>query len=174
MSDKIVAQAHNLVLNLSRAKAVCPDGPDGQEQGVPPKIQKRNSPSAPAENIAVISAERKCRQAIRHFCLECQGRLPKAVDNCEDDSCPLYLFRLNDPATRPDQPGLPLRPLRAVRRQCMACCANERDEIRHCSAGKSCSLWEFRFGVSPAVYRRVKERLRGPRHYTLPGLDLIP
>ena len=174
MSDKIVAQAHNLVLNLSPAKAVCPDGPDGQEQGVPPKIQKRNSPSALAENIAVISAERKCRQAIRHFCLECQGRLPKAVDNCEDDSCPLYLFRLNDPATRPDQPGLPLRPLRAVRRQCMACCANERDEIRHCSAGKSCSLWEFRFGVSPAVYRRVKERLRGPRHYTLPGLDLIP
>ena len=163
-----------MVLNLSRAKAVCPDGPDGQEHGVPPKIQKRNSPSAPAENIAVISAERKCRQAIRHFCLECQGRLPKAVDNCEDDSCPLYLFRLNDPATRPDQPGLPLRPLRAVRRQCMACCANERDEIRHCSAGKSCSLWEFRFGVSPAVYRRVKERLRGPRHYTLPGLDLIP
>lgn len=127
-----------------------------------------NLPASPADN----RIDRRCRQAIRHFCLECQGRLPKAVDACEDEVCPLYLFRLNDPESRLDQPGLPIRPLRAVRQQCLACCAGERDEIRNCSAGKSCSLWEFRFGVSPAVYRRVKERLRGPKHFTLPGLNL--
>ena len=121
------------------------------------------------------AAEKRCRQAIRHFCLECQGRLPRAVDNCKDELCPLFSHRFHDSEgaeTLAAAPAPPPRPLRAVRAQCLACCGGEREEVRSCSAGKDCSLWEFRFGVSPAVYRRVKARVRGPKHFTLPGLQI--
>lgn len=168
MSEKAAAQLYSLIPKPEKIQNF---SPATKKEALLPK----NTPGIskmPAGSSAVSPVDRRCRQAIRHFCLECQGRLPKAVDNCEDDSCPLYLFRLNDPESRLDQPGLPIRPMRAVRQQCLACCANERDEIRNCSAGKSCSLWEFRFGVSPAVYRRVKERLRGPKHFILPGLSI--
>ncbi|MBQ4132570.1 MAG: hypothetical protein IJD04_02405 [Desulfovibrionaceae bacterium] len=112
---------------------------------------------------------------MRHFCLECQGNLPRAVDNCCDRLCPLFDYRFHDAEGAQSQAAAPapaLRPLRAVRRQCMACCGGERSEVRNCSAGKDCSLWEFRFGVSPVVYRRVKSRFWGPKHYTLPGLNI--
>ncbi len=138
-------------------------------------IQRSKIESSDYRARASCVAERRCRHAIRHFCLECQGKLPKAVDNCRDELCPLFEFRRHDSEGAETQPSAltpPLRPLRAVRRQCLVCCGGERAEVRTCSAGKKCSLWEFRFGVSPAVYRRVKARFFGPKHLTLPGLSL--
>ena len=113
---------------------------------------------------------KRCRQAIRSFCLECQGRLSHAVEACEDYDCKLYPFRKlavedMDFAQKTEQ-----KPLRAVRQHCLICCGGERDEVRNCAAGKTCTLWPFRFGVSPAIYLKVKEKWRGPKHYTLPGL----
>ena len=121
----------------------------------------------------LFAVERRCRHAIRHFCLECQGKLPKAVDDCHDELCPLFAYRLHvseRAETRSAALDSPPRPMRAVRRQCLICCGGERAEVRTCSAGKACSLWEFRFGVSPAAYKRVKARFLGPKHFTLPGL----
>ena len=120
---------------------------------------------------------KRCRQAIRSFCFECQGRLSHAVEACEDYDCKLYAFRklaAESPALSHIAPALSHiaeeKPLRAVRQHCLICCGGERGEVRNCAAGKTCSLWPFRFGVNPAIYRRVKEKWRGPKHYTLPGL----
>ena len=129
---------------------------------------------------------KRCRQAIRSFCLECQGRLSCAVEACEDHDCKLYPFRklatentllpkkmLDEKAEKmPEKTAEKMehKPLRAVRQHCLICCGGERDEVRNCAAGKTCTLWPFRFGVNPVIYRKVKEKWRGPKHYTLPGL----
>lgn len=67
--------------------------------------------------------------------------------------------------TLPDE-----RPVRAIRRYCIACCGGERAEVRTCDARDRCALWSYRFGVLPETYRRVKARLTGPRTLVLPGL----
>ncbi len=67
--------------------------------------------------------------------------------------------------TLPDE-----RPVRAVRRYCIACCGGERAEVRTCDARDRCALWSYRFGVLPETYRKVKARLTGPRTLVLPGL----
>lgn len=86
-------------------------------------------------------------------------------------------------AVLPHQSGLPgqsghedppLQPCpdtaRAVRRFCLACAGNRR-EVRDCDAKKNCALWSFRFGVSPATFKRVLSRRRKKRgRLTLPGL----
>ena len=113
---------------------------------------------------------KRCRQAIRSFCFECQGRLSHAVEACEDYDCKLYPFRKLAAESPALSQATEEKPLRAVRQHCLICCGGERGEVRNCAAGKTCSLWPFRFGVNPAIYRRVKEKWRGPKHYTLPGL----
>ncbi len=67
--------------------------------------------------------------------------------------------------TLPDE-----RPVRAIRRYCIACCGGERAEVRTCDARDRCALWSYRFGVLPETYRKVKARLTGPRTLVLPGL----
>lgn len=67
--------------------------------------------------------------------------------------------------TLPDE-----RPVRAIRRYCIACCGGERAEVRTCDARDRCALWSYRFGVLPETYRKVKARLTGPRALVLPGL----
>ena len=134
---------------------------------------------------------KRCRQAIRSFCLYCQGRLAAAVEACADTDCPLHLYRMglhgNLPANFGAFPAsdsacdssvssssvsnwLPPRPLRAVRCYCLVCAGNERSEIRRCAAKTTCALWPFRFGVPRSVYLRGKARWRGPKQFSLPGL----
>ena len=152
------------------------DAPESPHSASGSRAATMSTPLAPdgkcRRGSALSCAEKRCRQAIRHFCLECQGRLPKAVEYCRDLLCPLFSYRLHGSEEAKAQTAAPPRPLRAVRRQCLACCGGERAEVRHCSAGRACSLWEFRFGVSPATYKQVKARFLGPKHFTLPGLDL--
>ena len=112
------------------------------------------------------TADLKALAAIRSFCFACQGRSAARVRACEDADCPLHAFRLAG-----EEP-LENAPLRAARRYCLVCCGGERRELRSCAAKGSCALWSYRFGVSPHTYRRVKERLRGPRQFTLPDLAL--
>ena len=123
-----------------------------------------------AQNYQEKTHIKRCRHAIRSFCLECQGRLSTAVEACEDHNCKLYPFRLTTSENLDLKKLSQAKPLRAVRQHCLICCGGERDELRRCTAGKTCSLWPFRFGVSPVIYRKVKEKWRGPKHYSLPGL----
>lgn len=64
----------------------------------------------------------------------------------------------------------PCRPVRLIRRFCLAC-AGSRQEARACDAKQACALWSFRFGVSPATFKRVVARRQFWRmQLSLPGL----
>ncbi len=105
------------------------------------------------------------------------GRHDPAGDH-DPDAAPLGGAPVGRPATDPLPGALPLivqtlpdeRPVRAVRRYCIACCGGERAEVRTCDARDRCALWSYRFGVLPETYRKVKARLTGPRTLVLPGL----
>ena len=102
--------------------------------------------------------------AIRSFCLACQGRSHAQVRECGDVDCPLHPFR------EAGDDLLAGRPLRVIRAYCLVCSGNDRHEVRACDARSGCSLWSFRFGVSPRTYRRVRDRRSKPKQHTLPGL----
>jgi hypothetical protein len=51
------------------------------------------------------------------------------------------------------------RPLRGIRRHCLAC-SGSRQDVRGCDAKDSCLLWSYRFGVLPSTFRRVAARRR--------------
>ena len=108
-------------------------------------------------------ANPKAIAAIRSFCFACQGRSAARILACADADCPLHALRLAG------EDALNGEPLRAIRRYCLVCCGGERREVRSCAAREGCALWSYRFGVSPAVYRRVKARFFAPQQFTLPG-----
>ncbi len=35
------------------------------------------------------------KSSIRSFCLECVGYVPKEVERCSDDGCPLFSWRVS-------------------------------------------------------------------------------
>ena len=78
------------------------------------------------------------------------------------------------PSLPPDQGVTPEQveagPARLIRRFCLACAGNRQD-VRACDAKASCALWSFRFGVSPATFKRVVVRRQLWRsRLSLPGL----
>lgn len=94
---------------------------------------------------------------------------------CPESSCPLHCYRLGQSAEdlRPDTP-----PVRAIRRQCLACCCGDRKRVRSCAASPACKepfdpcvLWRFRLGSRPEIFERRKKIARSTL-LTLPGLDL--
>ena len=108
----------------------------------------------------------KPARALRRFCMDCQGGYSASVQDCQDLSCQLYIYRLCTLQPLPDD----ARPLRAIRRHCLFC-AGSRQDVRACDAGQDCALWSFRFGVSPATFKRVVvRRQRWRTELTLPGL----
>lgn len=109
--------------------------------------------------------ETKVARAVRRFCLDCQGAQPSLVRACDDALCGLYPWRLPGALPFDEACG---RVLRAVRRHCLVC-AGDRREVRRCDAGESCPLWEYRFGVHMATYKRVTARVRAPKTLFLPG-----
>lgn len=123
--------------------------------------QKKHSPMS-----GVLVGERGAVKILRRFCLQCQGERPGFVRDCPDLACPLYAFRLPE---SPPVDGLAGRAIRAVRRQCLAC-AGDRREVRACAARESCVLWPYRFGVLPATYKRVTDRIKDPKLLWLPGV----
>ncbi len=56
--------------------------------------------------------------------------------------------------------------LRIIRRHCLAC-AGHRKDVRVCTAKEECPLWSLRFGVYPATYKRVRERIARGRQRSL-------
>ncbi len=105
-------------------------------------------------------------RALRRFCMDCQGNHPPAVAECRDAACALHPFRQCTVTPLADE----ARPLRGIRRHCLAC-AGSRDEVRRCDARETCPLWSFRFGVTPATFKRVAlRRKRAKETLRLPGL----
>ena len=126
------------------------------------------------------------RKAIRRFCLDCQGGYSPSVRACADVVCVLHPLRQGSVGADQEEhpqcalPGLPQtlspefadgsRPERVIRLFCLACAGN-RQEVRSCDAKETCALWSFRFGVSPATFKRVvARRQRWRTTLTLPGL----
>lgn len=121
--------------------------------------------AAPARKISAA-------EAIRKFCVACMGGSYLLVSECSQADCPLHAYRMGHApeASRP--------PVRAIRRQCLACCCGKRDQVRACAATPSCRqpfepcpLWRYRLGSRPEIFeRRKKKAQRTP--LTLPGLTL--
>ena len=129
----------------------------------------------------------KASKAIRRFCLDCQGGHVPSVRTCADAACVLYPLRHGDEAEEERERtatcegaaasggGAPARPeagrpVRRIRLYCLGC-AGSRQDVRACDAGQDCALWSFRFGVSPATFKRVVvRRQRWRTELTLPGL----
>jgi hypothetical protein len=114
-------------------------------------------------------------EAIRKFCVACMGGSYILVAQCTESSCPLHEFR-QSPA--PDVQKATRPPVRAIRRQCLACCCGDRARVRACAASPACQapfdpcvLWRFRLGSRPEIFERRKKKARSTL-LTLPGLTL--
>ena len=110
----------------------------------------------------------KPARALRRFCMDCQGGYSASVQDCQDLSCQLYIYRLCTLQPLPDD----ARPLRAIRRHCLFC-AGSRQDVRACDAREECSLWSYRFGVLPGTFKRVAARRRKKSETLfLPGFQM--
>lgn len=109
-------------------------------------------------------------ESIRKFCVACMGGSYVLVSECAQADCPLHAYRLGQTgdAARP--------PVRTIRRQCLACCCGNREQVRACAASPSCRapfdpcpLWRFRLGSRPEIFERRRKKARRTL-LTLPGL----
>ena len=111
-------------------------------------------------------------ESIRKFCVACMGGSYSLVAECSDLGCPLHGYRLGS------VPDAPRPPIRAIRRQCLNCCCNDRTQVRACAASPSCkdpfepcSLWRYRLGSRPEIFEKRKRKAKRTL-LTLPGLNL--
>jgi len=102
-------------------------------------------------------------EAIRRFCIECQGDLANAqyVTACRYTVCPFHAYRHG---TQPD--GQPHRPLSAIKAYCFDNClpGASREAIADCQGDKAftgpCPVFPFRLGVNPNISAETREKLR--------------
>lgn len=111
-------------------------------------------------------------ESIRKFCVSCMGGSYQLVADCPESTCPLHGYRLGGAG------GAPMPPVRAIRRQCLACCCADRQAVRACAASPNCLppylpcvLWRFRLGSRPEICERRKRKARRTK-LVLPGLTL--
>ena len=96
------------------------------------------------------------------------GNVPEHEAACGPEHEPGFQ---NNPEhlSAPEQANEPkVRHLRLIRNYCINCAASRQD-VRQCDA-KTCHLWPYRFGVSPATFKRVLNRIQQPQALLLPGL----
>jgi len=116
-------------------------------------------------------------EAIRRFCMECQGDLSNAkyVTDCRDMKCPFYAYRHGTP---PD--GQPHRPMSAIKAYCHGYCLPDgREEVANCQGDMAyagpCPVFPFRLGVNPnrqplSDERRLSLLEAGKKTRFLPGV----
>jgi len=87
-------------------------------------------------------------KSIRRECLFCMSGSRSLVKNCPSTACRLWPYRLGKRPTSGAH-----RPLRAIRKHCLAC-AGSSDAVRNCDGklldGEICPLRRLRFGKNPA------------------------
>jgi len=124
------------------------------------------------EMSVAASKKLSASESIRKFCVTCMGGSYLLVAECTDLDCPLHGYRQGP------MPDLPRPPVRAIRRQCLNCCCNDRGQVRACAATPSCIapfepcfLWRYRLGSRPEIFERRKRKAKRTL-LTLPGLNL--
>jgi len=122
--------------------------------------------------MSAITRKLSSSESIRKFCVACMGGSYLLVSECSDQSCPLHAYRLGA------APEVSRPPVRAIRRQCLACCCGDRERVRACAASPACKqpyepcyLWRYRLGSRPEIFERRKRKAKRTL-LTLPGLDL--
>lgn len=100
-------------------------------------------------------------QAIRVFCVQCQGESFQAVTECADTACPFYPYRHGTPPE-----GLRHQPMKAIKQYCFGnCqCGAGRQEVVECQGDKAaagpCPAFPFRLGTNPNISAATREKAR--------------
>ena len=99
-------------------------------------------------------------EAIRRFCVQCEGDSPTNVSECLYKACPFYAYRLGVAL-----PAGKHRPLKAIRTFCLEeCQAGNQGQVEGCqgdtAAAGPCPAWPFRLGKSPNVTTETREKRR--------------
>ena len=99
-------------------------------------------------------------EAIRRFCVQCEGDSPTNVSECLYKSCPFYAYRLGVAL-----PAGKHRPLKTSRAYCVEeCQAGNQGQVDDCqgdtAAAGPCPAFPFRFGKSPNVTTETREKRR--------------
>ena len=99
-------------------------------------------------------------EAIRKFCLQCQGGVSANVTECQYAACPFYAYRLGVAL-----PAGKHRPLKTIRAYCVEeCQAGNQGQVDDCqgdtAAAGPCPAFPFRMGKSPNVTAGTREKRR--------------
>ena len=99
-------------------------------------------------------------EAIRKFCLHCQGGVSANVTECQHTACPCYAYRLGVAL-----PAGKHRPLKTIRAYCVEeCQAGNQGQVEGCqgdtAAAGPCPAFPFRMGKSPNVTTETREKRR--------------
>ena len=99
-------------------------------------------------------------EAIRRFCVQCEGDSPTNVTECLYKACPFYAYRLGVAL-----PAGKHRPLKAIRTFCLEeCQAGSQCQVEGCqgdtAAAGPCPAFQFRMGKSPNVTTETREKRR--------------
>jgi len=91
-------------------------------------------------------------RTIRLKCLDCSCQQQGQVDNCEFDTCPLWVFRYGKRPSSVAKRGKvvaeqTVTPAKALRLYCLECQKNNSAEIRDCPS-TDCPSYSWRFGKS--------------------------
>ena len=89
-------------------------------------------------------------EAIRVFCVECQGGSFQGVSECGDTACPFHLYRHGSALAKGKH-----APVRACRAYCFTYCLLDSgaDAVRDCGGNTAllgpCPVFPFRMGKNP-------------------------
>ena len=99
-------------------------------------------------------------EAIRKFCLQCQGGVSANVTECQHTACPFYAYRMGVAL-----PAGKHRPLKTIRTYCVEeCQAGNQGQVDDCqgdtAAAGPCPAFPFRMGRNPNITKAQREKLR--------------
>ena len=80
-------------------------------------------------------------QAIRKFCMECQGNSSASVAACNDGLCPFSAYRTGTPENKR------CKPQAAIKHYCLESCqaGGGSEEVKNCQGGGgTCPVFRFR------------------------------
>ncbi|MDR1241799.1 MAG: hypothetical protein LBM00_03285 [Deltaproteobacteria bacterium] len=102
-------------------------------------------------------------QAIRVFCVECQGDSFQGVSECADTACPFHPYRHGTALSKGGH-----RPIGTIKRYCHEYCQGGvivgSYEVKDCGGDKAalgpCPVFPFRLGMNPNISEETREKHR--------------
>ena len=99
--------------------------------------------------------KRTALEAIRFFCVECQGGSFQGVTECHDLACAFFPYRHGEYIGSGQH-----KPTGAIKAYCQACC----EDVKGCGGDTAvlgpCPVFPFRLGVNPNITAETRERMR--------------